>query len=287
MTAKSLVNKSDIALYVTIKEGNSYLGVMIPPDAEYNPLDSDQVAPVVTKEDSDIAASPEAVILKNSDLLAERTQDAPAIINDFNLAVDDSGNAILTWTNPAEIDLRAVKVLKKDGTISGPDDSAATQLVAFIGSKQGAIPGLKLSTTDSDYTPGTTNYAVFALDVEGRVLSTVTDGSNLDLSTAPPQASGTSTTAGTGEVTIDWTSPTSDELAEVAVRRKTGSGQSFTGPTDGDSVFSGTGSPLLTSNNAEQYVDTVVAGSYTYAIFYRSDDGVWNAGVTVDGTSNA
>jgi predicted CxxxxCH...CXXCH cytochrome family protein len=89
----------------------------------------------------------------------------PAIVTDFNASDGESGQSTLTWTNPADVDLDIVRVMRKTGSWpTGPSDAGATAAYDVAGS----TPSAAVNFVDNGLTNGTSYYyAVYSRDSTG------------------------------------------------------------------------------------------------------------------------
>ncbi len=158
---------------------------------------------------------------------------APAPVTNVT-AVSGDGQVALSWTNPADSDFAGVVIKRKtNGYPTSPTDGWTF------------YTGTASSATNSGLVNGTTYYySIFAYDeVPNYAASGDALGKPVDLVPPGPVTAFTATADPAGnKVNLTWTNPTDADYATTIIRRKTGSYP--TSPTDGTSVYSGTGTSV-------------------------------------------
>lgn len=146
-----------------------------------------------------------------------------------NLAGTSDGSRVtLTWTSPSAPDLAGIRIERAQGTL--PRFSPISKQLAETFEDRLVNPG------DSYI------YRVTALDRSGN--QSLPRSVRVAVSSRPaPVVTGLSASAGTGQVTLEWSSPTA---ARVLVRRSRL--RPVSSPTGGSAVFDGQGTGFVDSN---------------------------------------
>lgn len=168
----------------------------------------------------------------------------------------------LTWINPTDSDFAGVAIRRSlTGYPTGPTQGTAV------------YSGTGTATVDSGLTPGVPHYyAAFAHDASGNYASgAVASAIPYDLIPPGPPTSFT-VTPGPQQNALAWQNPLDLDFAAVIIRRST-TGYPTT-PTDGDSVYAGSGTSHLDSG----LTDGV---TYYYSIWARDTSN--NLSTTVHG----
>jgi len=168
----------------------------------------------------------------------------PAAVSGFT-AMAGNAQIVLAWTNPGDVDLAGVKVLRKTG--SAPSSSSDGDVI---------FNGLGATYTDTGLTNGTKYfYAAFAYDnVGNHATGTQANATPMAPDTTPPgMVTNFSADAGDAQVILTWTNPGDVDLAGVKVLRKTGS--TPTSATDGSVIYDelGTTHTDATAVNGTEY----------------------------------
>ena len=156
----------------------------------------------------------------------------PGPVTAFTATADPAGNKVnLLWTNPTDADFAGVVVRQKVGSYpTGPADG--TSVYSGTGTSA-SMTGLTNGTTyyyrayAKDEVP---NYSSAAQDTCVPADTTIPGPVTAFIATADPAGK---------KVNLSWTNPTDADFAGVEVRQKAGSYP--TGPADGTSIYSGTG----------------------------------------------
>jgi Bacterial Ig-like domain/IPT/TIG domain len=116
----------------------------------------------------------------NFELINQGTDtDAPAIVTNLNASDSEDSQVTLTWTNPADGDLREVIVRRKLGSYPANHTDGDQAYQTMI-----PAPGDAVNVVDSPLVNGTEYfYAVFSRDTSDNWNDTVTAGNNADTGT--------------------------------------------------------------------------------------------------------
>ena len=193
----------------------------------------------------------------------------PARITDFDASDNQLNLVTLSWTNPADLDLDEVRVLRKTGSYpTVHDDGTAITVYQNLVPISGAV----VNTTDSSVTEGTVYYyAVFGKDSLGNWNDTVIGGDNANTGTFPdtlPVISNIVHNPDEFTATITWdTDEASDSLVQYGLTAAYGSSQSA--------------ATLVTSHSITL---TGLTPGMEYHYRVSSSDGSGNTSVSLDRT---
>ena len=133
--------------------------------------------------------------------------DATAAVTDLTAAISQTGEASLSWTNPADTDFAQVSITWSPNTT--PDESNEPVEVTGAASAAG-------TTTIAGFTPTVEyTFTVVALDTSGNT----SDSATFVVDRTPPEAVTNLTAAisSSGEATLGWTNPADTDFAQVSI----------------------------------------------------------------------
>lgn len=161
----------------------------------------------------------------------------------------ESGEPLLTWTNPTEDDFDYIRLIRKEAT-EPANISDGTEV--YTGSNE-------TYTDTDDLSEATYYYAAYACDASENCMDTA-EVTNVTIDLTPPTAgvSGLTSEFTGGKPVLSWTNPSEADYDHTVVIRKQGSAP--TDMSDGDQVYSGAD---------ETYTDTdsLSNGTYYYAVY--------------------
>lgn len=190
----------------------------------------------------------------------------PGNVTGFSV-VPVSGGILLNWTNPPDADFAGVRIQRK--TVGYPTNSADGFNV-YLGSGTNIV--------DSPMTPGvnTNFYRVFPFDEVPNYLSSATG-----ILVRTPNVTGFRAVAGDQQVILSWTNPVGGNFAGVQIQRNVGITPS--GPTDGQTIYAGTGTSVTNAGLVNQA--TYFFGAFCYDATPNYAAGVTTSSVPADTTS--
>lgn len=295
--SRRLLNKQTQGLFVTIGNADDgYVGKMLPGDQKYDPTKAGQLAPSLLIQDDEVSPMVEALVAKGV-IGNESGTATPLQVTNLVVTADLANKIRLTWTNPNDSTIRAIKIIRKAG--SNPTNATdGTEIVTYLA--ENIVPGQVMTYDDVPPTaePDLYGYAIFTYNAHGLVNAAVTDPGNAGtgaMPTAPGIVTAASATGLTDRVTIAWTNPADTDLAEVRIFKKLGGKTTIN--SSGASTNGGT--QLTTFVDPDSHTDPSASVSYDdmaavdnqeahYTIFTKDADDLWNTvGVDVIGTRDA
>lgn len=200
---------------------------------------------------------------------------APGNVSNVRVSVANE-RVTLTWTNPTDPDLVAVRILTCINEFpSGPDDVSGCSVV---------YESLGTSFTQTGLTNGQTYYfGVYAKDAIGQFAGGFLVSAIPSAVNAPPgPVSNLSAVAGDGRVTLNWVNPSDADVDAVRVIVCTGEYPSSPADTGGSCA-------VVSDTVTEQFTHAGLANDVTvyYGVYVHDDVGQYSTGAFRSATPSA